>query len=106
MGGRIPPGMTSQQVNQTIIGWAAAGAFAMVSSTRDSNGVVTTAEIIWPDGASGTYTADTISTAFPGSTDAWHATHTVAGLTKTVTQTAVTRNVDGSVSAQPIITIT
>lgn len=106
MSGKVHPGMTSQQVNQTIIGWAVAGAFAMVSSTRDSNGVVTTAEIIWPDGASGTYTADTISTAFPGSTDAWHATHTVAGLTKTVTQAVVARNTDGSISSQPIITIT
>ena len=103
---KVPPGMTPQQVDQTIIGWAVTGAFAMASSTRDSNGVVTTAAIIWPDGATGTYTADTISTAFPGSTDAWHATHILAGITKTVTQTAVTRNVDGSVSAQPIITIT
>lgn len=88
-----------------LLDWAYTQSFRLVSATRDSNGAITTASIVWPDGATGTFTTDTASTAFPGAIDAWHATHVVGAVTKTITQTAVTRDADGAVTAQPAITI-
>ena len=84
--------------------WAYAQAFAATSITRNANNVITTASIVWPDGATGTLTTDTINTTF-NTIDAWHATHVLNGVTKTVTQTAVTRNLSGAVIAQPVLTI-
>lgn len=45
--------------------------------TRDANGAATSAPVTWPDGVTGTYTADTLSTAFPGAVDAYHITYGV-----------------------------
>jgi len=90
--------------NIQLLDWAYAQAFAATSATRNSNDVITTASIVWPDGATGTFTTDTINTTF-NAIDAWHATHTLNAVTKTVTQTAVTRNSNGAVTAQPVITI-
>jgi hypothetical protein len=84
--------------------WALAQSFRLVSATRNGDGAITTATIEWPDGTAGVYTADTLSTSFPGATDAWHATY--AGTpSKTITQPAVTRDGSGNVTAQPAITI-
>jgi hypothetical protein len=89
----------------SLLQWAYTSAFQLVSATRDANGAIVTASIVWPDGATGTFTTDVASTAFPGAIDAWHATHVLGGITKTVTQPAVTRDVNGAVIAQPAITI-
>jgi hypothetical protein len=87
-----------------LLSWAYAQSFQLVSATRNSDSAITTATIVWPDGTAGVFTADTLSTEFPGAIDAWHATY--AGTTaKTVTQTAVTRDSNGAVTAQPAITI-
>lgn len=90
--------------NIQILNWAYVQSFAITSATRNSNDVITTASIIWPDGATGTFTTDTINTTY-NAIDAWHATHILDAVTKTVTQTAVTRNSNGAVTAQPVITI-
>jgi len=90
--------------NIQILNWAYIQAFAITTATRNSNDVITTASIVWPDGATGTFTTDTINTTF-NAIDAWHATHILSAVTKTVTQTAVTRNSNGAVTAQPVITI-
>jgi hypothetical protein len=90
--------------NLELLNWAYVQAFAITSATRNSNNVITTASITWPDGATGTFTTDTINTTF-NAIDAWHATHTLSAVTKTVTQTAVTRNTSGAVITQPVITI-
>lgn len=88
-----------------LMDWALSQSFRLVAATRNSDGVITTASIVWPDGATGTFTTDTLSTAFPGAIDAWHATY-VGATTKTVTQTAVTRDgTTGAVTVQPAITI-
>jgi hypothetical protein len=89
----------------SLLQWAYTSAFQLVSATRDANGAIVTASIVWPDGATGVFTTDVASTAFPGAVDAWHATHVLGGITKTVTQPAVTRDVNGAVIAQPAITI-
>lgn len=64
--------------------------------------VPTTATINWPDGSSGTYT----TTAYDAVNEDWAsftATHTDSG--KTVTQSAVTRDSSGRVTARPAMTV-
>jgi len=90
--------------NSQILGWAYVQSFSVISATRNANNVITTASIVWPNGATGTFTTDTINTTF-NAIDAWHATHILDAVTKTVTQTAVTRNASGAVTAQPAITL-
>lgn len=90
--------------NIQILNWAYVQSFAVISATRNANNVITTASIVWPNGATGTFTTDTIN-ATHNTIDAWHATHILSGTTKTVTQTAVTRNASGAVTAQPAITL-
>ena len=73
--------------------------------TRDANGAATSAPVTWPDGVTGTYTADTVSTAFPGAVDAYHITY-AGSTTKTFTQPAVTRDAaTGAVTNAPAITV-
>jgi hypothetical protein len=84
--------------------WAYTQAFRAVTVTRDANGAIVTADIVWPDGTAGVFTTDVASTAFPGAIDAWHATY-ASTPAKLITQPAVTRDASGAVIAQPAITI-
>lgn len=72
--------------------------------TRNSDGAATSAPVVWPDGTAGTYTATTLSTAFPGAVDAYAVTYG-SPVTKTYTQPAVTRNADGAATAVPAIVV-
>lgn len=73
--------------------------------TRDSNGAATSAPVVWPDGSPGTYTATTLSSAFPGAVDAYTITYG-SPVTATYTQPAVTRDsVTGAVTVVPAITV-
>ena len=92
-----------QDEDTTIIGWAASGAYSLTSATRDSDGVITTATVSWPDGSAGTFTRTTKNATFL-TIDAYTVTHADSG--KTVTQSAVTRDSSGNVTAQPALTIT
>lgn len=98
-------GATSSQ-NPNLIGWALSLSFTVSGATRDVNGALTSANITWPDGATGVFTATVLSTAFPGAIDAWSATYVKGGITATVTQPTVTRDATGAVTNQPAITIT
>lgn len=88
-----------------LLTWAYAKTFQVVSSTRDSNNVIVTASIVWPNGATGIFTTDIASEEFPGAIDAWHATYVIGPTTKTVSQPAVTRDSNGFVTMQPAIII-
>jgi len=59
--------------------------------TRNASGAATSAGVVWPDGTSGTYTATTVSSAFPGAIDAYTVTY-AGNPIKIVTQPAVTRD--------------
>ncbi|MEI4273940.1 hypothetical protein TEK04_19640 [Klenkia sp. LSe6-5] len=72
--------------------------------TRDANGAATSAPVVWPDGDSGTYTATTVSTAFPGAVDAYTVTKGNP-VTKTYTQAAVTRDATGAVTQRPALAV-
>ena len=74
--------------------------------TRDANGAATSAPVTWPDGSPGTYTADTVSTAFPGAVDAYHITYG-SPVTKTYTQPLITRDPSsGAATNVPAIVVT
>lgn len=85
--------------------WGNAEAFDQFDMlTEDANGVTLTANIKWPDGTSGVFTADTVNSTF-SAIDAWHATY-LGATTKTVTQPLVTRRAtDGKVTNKPRVTI-
>ena len=87
-----------------LVGWGYSQSFAMSSIVRSSAGAITSANITWPDGASGVYTALVLSTSFPGATDSWHATY-VGSPNHTITQPTVTRDGSGAITTQPAITI-
>ena len=72
------------------------------SITRDANQAVTSAEVVWPDGTPGTFTAETLSTAFPGAVDGYRITYG-SPVTKTFTQPAITRNSAGAATTVPQI---
>jgi hypothetical protein len=82
--------------------WTLAGAFAMTAITRDYLGVVSSATVTWPDGSDGTFTSTSTNLAWL-TVDAFTVSHAASG--KTATQPAVTRSVDGQVTAQPAVTV-
>lgn len=96
---------TISTINQLVLDWVYSNSFAVLTATRNSDEVVTSASIVYPDGGTGTFTVDTLSTLYPGAIDAYHVTYVNGGVTKTITQTAVTRDSSGAVVAQPVLTI-
>lgn len=83
--------------------WAASGAYTLTSAARDSDGVITSASVSWPDGSSGTFTTVSKNTTFL-TIDAFTISHAASG--KTVTQNLITRDGDGLIIAQPALTVT
>lgn len=72
--------------------------------TRDANETAISAPVVWPDGTPGTYTALTVSTAFPGSVDSYSITYGNP-VTRTYTQPTVTRDASGATTNVPAITV-
>lgn len=88
--------------NDVLRDWALSASYAFTSATRDSDGVVTTATVSWPDGSEGTFTRTSKNATFL-TIDSYTVTHNNSN--KTVTQAAVTRDSSGNVTTQPTITI-
>lgn len=88
----------------TLIAWAEAGAYQMATVTYSGTytQTVSSATVTWPDGSTGVFTATTINATFE-SVDAYTITHVLSS--KTVTQTAITRNADGLVTNKPVLTV-
>lgn len=97
--------VTASAILQNLLQWSYASSYQLVSVTRDTNGAIVSASIVWPDGGTGTFTTDTASIIFLGAIDAWHATYVNGSTTHTVHQSLVTRDANGAVIAQPAITI-
>lgn len=72
--------------------------------TRDANQAVTAADVVWPDGTPGTFTALKLSTAFPGAVDGYKITYG-SPVTKTFTQPDITRNTAGAATTVPQIVV-
>ncbi|AYR02743.1 hypothetical protein SEA_FOSTEROUS_22 [Gordonia phage Fosterous] len=77
---------------------------AVGTITRSASGAATGFSVVWPDGATGTFTG-TESSAFPGAIDSYTITHVLGGETTTYTQPALTRNASGAVTARPAIVV-
>lgn len=82
--------------------WTEGQDYEATSITRDSDGVVTTATVKWPDGSVVTFTTTTKNTTWLA-IDAYIISHTDTG--QTVTQTAVTRDSDGAITTKPALTV-
>jgi hypothetical protein len=74
------------------------------SIIRNSDGAATSADVVWPDGTVGTFTADILSTDFPGAVDAYHITYGSPTI-RTYTQPAITRNTSGAATEVPQIVV-
>ncbi|MCA1806751.1 MAG: hypothetical protein LC687_02645 [Actinobacteria bacterium] len=85
-----------------LIEWTAGEDYETTGITRDSDGVVTTATVEWPDGSAGTFTTVTKNDIWL-CVDAYTVSHTDSG--DTVTQSAVTRNSAGEVTTKPALTV-
>jgi hypothetical protein len=72
--------------------------------TRSATGAALEASVVWPDGATGTYKG-TESTTTPGAIDSYKITHVLGEITKTYTQSTMTRNSEGAVVTRPAITV-
>ena len=90
--------------DQTLTAWTEAGAYEATAISFDSDGVVTTATVKWPDGSAGTFTT-TATDATWLAVDSYTISHTDSG--KTVTQSAVTTRdaTTGDVTAKPALTV-
>jgi hypothetical protein len=88
----------------TLIEWTEGEDYELTAITRDADGVPTTATVKWPDAGTGTFTTDTRDDTWLA-IKAYHITHVSGGVTKTVTQTAVTRDANGAITAKPVLTI-
>lgn len=91
----IPKITTDLQLKELVMN----GGYAMTAINYDSDKVITTASVIWPDGSAGVFTTTVKNTEFL-EVDAFTITHVDSG--KTVTQPAVTRDSDGDWTAIPV----
>ncbi len=108
--------LSEEELSDTIVE-VGGGAFVSLASaaknpdllvvgniTRDANQAVTSADVVWPDGKPGTFTALTLSTAFPGAVDSYKITYG-SPVTKTFTQPDITRNSAGAATTVPQIVV-
>lgn len=88
--------------NENLKAWVEGAAYETLTVTRDSDGVVSSATVQFPDGSGGTFTTTTKNPTWLA-IDAYTVTHTASG--KTITQDAVTRNVNGEITVKPALTV-
>lgn len=101
-----PPGPNLEggptAADQLLIEWTEARAYEITVAAFDADEVPTVATVKWPDGSGGTLTT-TVKNPLWFTVDAYTITHTLSG--KTVTQSAVTRNGAGNITAKPALTV-
>lgn len=71
--------------------------------TRNGDGVITSAAVVWPDGKPGTFTTDAIDAS--GAINGYHVTHVDGSTTKTYTQPTITRDSSGAATNVPQIVV-
>ena len=98
---------TYAPIDKTLLGWAQAGSYQLITATRNAEGGLTGGILLWPDGATGTLTT-TLSTADASrnAVNAFVATHVLGGVTTTFTHPTMTRDsTTGAVTAQPALVV-
>lgn len=92
------------RLGRNLITWANTGAWQITGTTTyNGSGLLTAANIRWPDGTVGTYTA-TANGTNAALRDGWVATYVGSTITRTITQPMVTRNGSLQITAQPAVT--
>lgn len=72
--------------------------------TRDANGGVTSAQIVFPDGTPGLMTTTELSTLHPGAIISYYVDY-LGATTIRYTQPAMTRDTNGAITYRPAITV-
>lgn len=101
--GAIPGALPEIATNARLTEWVAAGSYQITSATYDSDGVISTGVIAWPDGSSGVWT--TISKDASLLTVSSYSV-TYAATSKTITQPTITFDANGNVTTKPALVIT
>lgn len=94
--------LTGYDLPRLLRMWTQGEDYEPTAITRNSDGLVTTATVTWPDGSAGTLTATNYN-ATHGVYDGYTITHTASG--KTVTQAAVTRDSNGAATVKPALVV-
>ncbi|MDO8595265.1 MAG: hypothetical protein Q7R45_01445 [Sulfuricaulis sp.] len=98
---KVPANITlAQWSDNRLKEMAEAGAYEMLAPAYDASRL-TSSTVKWPDGSAGTLTVTAWSA--DGLPDAYTVTHTTSS--KTITQSAVTRNANGDITSKPALTI-
>lgn len=71
--------------------------------TRNSNEVITSAPVVWPDGTAGTYTTDSIDAS--NAINSYHITYGSPTVIHTYTQPTITRDSSGAATNVPQIVV-
>ena len=95
--------ITNLNTKQTVLNWCINQNWIAATITRNSNEVVTSANVTYPDGQQGTFTATSFDSV-SGAINSWVATYGSPTI-YTITQPAVTRDANSAVIIQPKITI-
>lgn len=82
--------------------WAEGECYELTAATLDSDDVISSGTVKWPDGSAGVFTRTTKNTTWLA-VDAYTITHTASS--QTVTQAAVTRNSNGNITTKPALTV-
>ena len=94
---------TGGTTDGTLIEWTQGKDYEPLIITRDGEGRVTTMTVKWPDESDGVYTATNYN-ATHEVYDGFTITHVDSS--QTITQAAVTRNVEGAVIIKPELSVT
>jgi hypothetical protein len=98
----VGSGGTGQDFDAYLTEWAQGKDYEPLVITRDSEGRVTSMTVKWPDESSGVYTATNYNVTHEVY-DGYTITHSDSS--KTVSQSAVTRNVEGAIINKPAINV-
>lgn len=88
---------------QQLTAWVRSNAYTIVLASYSPAGVMSSADIKWPDGTSGTFTG-TINTTYQ-TIDSFQFTYNGV-VTYTITQPTITRNSSGYITTTPDLVIT
>lgn len=102
-GGSGPNGIDDLTMSQALKQWAVAGSYELISGfAYDSDGVLTDANVNWPDGSAGVFETVSIDPDHLVPSE-FTITHVNSGLT--VVQGEIVRNDDGNITSNNGITV-
>lgn len=95
---------SADELAEQLVAWTLSESFAMSGVAYDSDGILESADITWPDEVTGELNVTVANEEFLVP-DAFTATYVKYSATRTVTQSTITRDEDGAVLTQPLPTV-